>query len=71
MFDSATLNETFVENSRELSSTLSLLYSYSTAGLVLVPNEPTNSSIKTAAKVTNLSESQLRRVYQILINSAE
>jgi hypothetical protein len=71
MFNTAILGTAFTELSSDMSSTLALLDSYGNAGLVITPNEPTKSMLDAGAKVADISTEQLRRIYQIMINSQD
>ena len=55
MFDFSYLTDASTDLSNDMSSTLSLLDSYGEAGLVLAPNEPTDSMINAGAKVAGIS----------------
>ena len=71
MFDFSNLTNVCSDLSGDMSSTLSLLDSYGEAGLVLAPNEPTETMVTAGAKVAGISSDQIRRIYQVMISSQD
>jgi hypothetical protein len=71
MFDTSTLTNMMTDLSDEMSSTLNVMNSYDEAGLVFAPHEATEAMIDAATKVFDLPDTQLRRIYQVMINSQD
>ncbi len=71
MFDFSALTDCTTDISNEMRSTLTMLDSYSEAGLVIAPHEATETMVEAAGKLFDISENQLRRIYQVMIDSQD